>query len=411
MGFSVGSSSQEMERARGLARVARALAELEDQETALKEVCEQVRHVLGTTASAINLLDEGGEFFHWSAQCGHPETFPLEPIPWQLFDAFAAGFEPILSETRPEVVRADPRLAMFSVHGLQAFATIPVRRSGRLLGLITAASYGTTRAPFDASEAVWLQTVGDMVVQEVLRQRALFAARESEARYKRIVSTIRDGVWAIDADQRTEYVNPQMADMLGYRVEELIGNRAPELNESWPGAGYKRWADRQQGRAERYEVHFRRKDGKEVYASVSAAPLFDKEGNFSGSLSVVTDITEQRKLELKLQQTQKLESLGILAGGIAHDFNNLLVAMLGNASLGLEIVRDDSELVPIFIDIRSAAQRAAELTRQMLAYSGRGRFVVRDLELNALIRETANLIGTVMPKNAELQLVLSPGLP
>jgi signal transduction histidine kinase/CheY-like chemotaxis protein len=119
---------------------------------------------------------------------------------------------------------------------------------------------------------------------------------------------------------------------------------------------------------------------------------------------------ERRALEAKVQQAQKLESLGVLAGGIAHDFNNLLVGILGNASLALSDLPADSPVRELVSDIETTALRAADLTKQMLAYSGKGRFLVQSVDLNALVREMAHLLQTVISKRAVLRVDFAPDL-
>jgi PAS domain S-box-containing protein len=120
---------------------------------------------------------------------------------------------------------------------------------------------------------------------------------------------------------------------------------------------------------------------------------------------------ERLALERKMLEAQKLESLGVLAGGIAHDFNNLLVSMLGNAGLALMEVAPESRARQYVEQIQVAAQRAADLTRQMLAYSGRGRFIVQSLSLNDVIEEMVRLLRVSISKQATLQLNLAPNLP
>lgn len=120
---------------------------------------------------------------------------------------------------------------------------------------------------------------------------------------------------------------------------------------------------------------------------------------------------ERLALERKMLEAQKLESLGLLAGGIAHDFNNLLVAMLGNAGLALTDVSPESRARQYIEQIQVAAQRAADLTRQMLAYSGRGRFIVQPAHLNDVIEEMVKLLRVSISKQAALQLNLAPNLP
>jgi signal transduction histidine kinase/ActR/RegA family two-component response regulator len=116
-------------------------------------------------------------------------------------------------------------------------------------------------------------------------------------------------------------------------------------------------------------------------------------------------------LEHKLQETQKLESLGVLAGGIAHDFNNLLVSILGNVGLVLLDLEPASPVRESIEQIKIAAQRAADLTKQMLAYSGKGRFVMQPIRLNAIIAEMTQLLQVSINKNARLKFNLAENLP
>jgi len=126
---------------------------------------------------------------------------------------------------------------------------------------------------------------------------------------------------------------------------------------------------------------------------------------------LVHDVTERLKLDAKLQQTQKLESLGLLAGGIAHDFNNILTAILGHASLASFDVAAVSPLGESIRIIEESARRASELCRQMLAYSGRGRFSVRAVELSSFVEGVVNLLHVSIGKNCHLLQNLSRGLP
>jgi signal transduction histidine kinase len=147
-------------------------------------------------------------------------------------------------------------------------------------------------------------------------------------------------------------------------------------------------------------------------------PLRDPAGAVTGVLGVSTNITERRraereqaKLQAQLLQVQKLESLGLLAGGIAHDFNNLLTSMLGCASAVQRLLPDSSPALPVLNDVITAARRAADLTRQLLAYSGQGRFEVRALDVSEDVREISHLLEAALPKNVRLHLELGAGLP
>ncbi len=120
---------------------------------------------------------------------------------------------------------------------------------------------------------------------------------------------------------------------------------------------------------------------------------------------------ERRMLEEQLRRAQKLESLGLLAGGVAHDFNNLLTGILGNASLALDTEPESSPIRGMLEDIVQASERAADLTRQLLAYAGKGNFVIEPVSLPELVREIADLIRSTVPRTVSLDLDLQTDIP
>ncbi len=120
---------------------------------------------------------------------------------------------------------------------------------------------------------------------------------------------------------------------------------------------------------------------------------------------------ERRALEDQLRRAQKLESLGLLAGGVAHDFNNLLTGILGNASLVLDVTPPDSEVRGMLQDIIRASERAADLTRQLLAYAGKGKFVIEPVDASAVVRDIGDLLRSSVPRTVELALDLAPDPP
>jgi len=152
--------------------------------------------------------------------------------------------------------------------------------------------------------------------------------------------------------------------------------------------------------------------------SVSVTPLFDRDGTFVGSVHVARDVTERNRieedrlrLEQQMQHTQKLESLGVMAGGIAHDFNNILMAILGHSDLALHGLPPSSPARVDIEEIQRASTRAADLCRQMLAYSGRGKFVVEAINFSEIVKEMMFFLKTSISKNASLELDFSDRLP
>ncbi len=158
--------------------------------------------------------------------------------------------------------------------------------------------------------------------------------------------------------------------------------------------------------------------GEQIHLLTSKVPLRDVNGEIVGVLGTYQDITghkrmeeEKMELERRLLHGQKLESLGVLAGGIAHDFNNLLAAIIGNLSM---VTDDVTELPGVHDAIEQAmlaAERAADLTKQMLAYSGRGHIMVKELNLNELVQENAQLLRAVVPNTVTFDLQLGENLP
>jgi signal transduction histidine kinase/CheY-like chemotaxis protein len=151
---------------------------------------------------------------------------------------------------------------------------------------------------------------------------------------------------------------------------------------------------------------------------VNGTPVIDERGHLTKVIVSFVNITDRKRaeeerlsLERQVQHSQKLESLGVLAGGIAHDFNNLLMAMLGNADLALEDISPLSPVRPSIEAIQIAGRRAADLTNQMLAYSGRGAFEIRQLDLSELVDEMIHLLESSTTKKAVLTTRLESDLP
>ncbi len=159
-------------------------------------------------------------------------------------------------------------------------------------------------------------------------------------------------------------------------------------------------------------------NGSVVWAMLSMHLYRDPVTGEPQEITTLVDLTdlkqveeERKALQQKMLETQKLESLGVLAGGIAHDFNNLLTVIIANSSILRVADQDAAARAERLQVIETAAYRAADLCRQMLAYSGKGRFVVERIDLNNLVRETMNLLQVSISKKARLSLDLADGLP
>ena len=267
----------------------------------------------------------------------------------------------------------------------------------------------------EAEELTHLISIQKDITQEKEAERAL---RQSEERYRLLIEQMNEGFVATDRENRVVLTNPRLEEMLGYSGEELAGLYMGDLTDEANRALLEaQEAKRQEGLAESYELTWQHKDGTGIDTTVSPTSLRDAEGEFVGSFAVVTDITERkrmeverRRLETRIQKAQKMESLGLLAGGIAHDFNNLLVGMLGHAGLALMELPPQSTARGLIRQIEIAALRASELTKEMLAYSGKGKFLVEAIDLSALVEEMAHLLKVTISKKAVINFNFAPSL-
>jgi two-component system CheB/CheR fusion protein len=236
--------------------------------------------------------------------------------------------------------------------------------------------------------------------------------KAAEARYRRLFESARDGIVIVDAHSGEILdLNPYAEDLFGYRKDDLVGTKLEELESMRSLSNGREVLEqiRERGVLRFDNFPLRTKDDREIALEVIAT-LYSEGARQAVQLNI-RDMSERMKFERELQETQKLESLGLLAGGIAHDFNNLLTGILGNASLALSDTTPDQ---PMRIQLRrivEAAERAAFLTRQMLAYAGKGQFVTAMIDLSELVREISALIRTSIPKVVDLKLELAPNLP
>ncbi len=256
--------------------------------------------------------------------------------------------------------------------------------------------------------------VQNAVEKVELRRRA----EQAQERFRLAVEASPSAMVMVDARGRVVLANAQAERSFGYRREELVGQPVemllPERLREGQRAAFAAAARSAAGKGQ--EVLARRKDGSEFPAEVAVTPLQTDEGPMV--LASVVDLTDRKKLEeerlrleRRVQESHRLESLGVLAGGVAHRFNNLLVGVLGNASLAREMLPSDAAARAALEGIEQAAQQAAELCAQMLSFSGRGRFVVGPVDLSAAVEAVKPLLEVTASGGATLRYELAAGLP
>ena len=254
---------------------------------------------------------------------------------------------------------------------------------------------------------------GVQVMHDVTeRKRAEEALRRSEARFRELVENATYGIYQSTPDGRFLDVNPALVSMLGHASrQELMGANLITDIYLHPHARASILEEvRQMGHAEGVEVEWKRKDGKPILVRLSGRAVRNDQGEMAYFEAIAEDVTERRALEKQIATLQKFEAIGQLAGGIAHDFNNALGTILGWAEMGAEEAAENGRLRAHFEKIRDQTNRAAGLTRQLLAFARRQVLEPRNLNLNQVVSDTTNFLRKTIPANVEVKLSLAPDL-
>lgn len=264
------------------------------------------------------------------------------------------------------------------------------------------------------------QKVGNEIVgrfwqfHDITEQRK---ANESLQMMRFCVDHAGDSMFWINSEGRILYVNDTTCAGLGYSREELLGMSIFDLDPDYqPGVWGPHFEELRQRGNIILETRHRAKDGRvfpiEVNANYVHSGIHEFNFAFTRDITERKRATEERlKLEQQLLHAQKLESLGVLAGGIAHDFNNILTSIIGNADLALMRINPESPAIDNLRSIEIASARAADLARQMLAYSGKGKFVISNHDINDLLEEMLHILQVSISKKSVLRLNLTRPLP
>jgi signal transduction histidine kinase/ActR/RegA family two-component response regulator len=245
------------------------------------------------------------------------------------------------------------------------------------------------------------------------REEAGQALAQSKQATVELLDCISDGFVSMDQGLKVTFFNQAAERMLNRQRSEIQGRNFFEAFPEAKGTVLAEIADQalRQGQPLAREIYF----PAPPYANWYEVRVFPRKEEILVFFRVTTKRKEaeekQRRIESNLQQAQKLESLGLLAGGIAHDFNNLLMGVMGNAGLALYSLSPEAPARTYVEAIETTAQRLAELTNELLAYSGRGRFQARPLNVSHLVTEIGELLKTVVSKKAMVNLQLEDGLP
>jgi PAS domain S-box-containing protein len=236
------------------------------------------------------------------------------------------------------------------------------------------------------------------------RQNATLAAAERE-RLAAAVDQAAEAMVTTDRAGNVTYVNPAFTRITGYTAAETIG-RGQDFLGAGPDSARVAEIQAGLGRGESWEgrLVFRRRDGTDVELAVSIAPLWDAAGGICGTVSAARDVSRERALEGQLAQAQRMEAVGRLAGGIAHDFNNLLTAISGFGELASAGVSRDDPVSEDIGEILKASDRAAVLTKALLAFSRRQVMQPSTVHLNEVVGGLTPMLRVLLGEEVELVL-------
>jgi len=220
-------------------------------------------------------------------------------------------------------------------------------------------------------------------------------AKRAEQIYRSLLHSSADAIVTYDLEGRTVYISPAFTKIFGWTLEEMKGKRMPFVpqSESESSMAIIRNLVENGTPCQGFETKRYTKDGRLLDVSISASRYNDHKGNPIGTLVILRDISEKKRLEAQLQYIERMEAIGTLAGGIAHDFNNLMMGMLGNISLIMYDVGSDSPHYEKLKNIEKLIQSGSKLTSQLLGYARKGKYEVRAVNLNQLAKESSETFG------------------
>jgi len=246
---------------------------------------------------------------------------------------------------------------------------------------------------------------------ETDRKQAEEALRESEKRMRAILTASPVGI-SLVINRKLDWANETFYSLAGYEQGALIGRDARVFytsDEEYERVGRELYTDVDKSGIGEVETKWIRQDGKIIDCRLRACSLDPKDPS-RGQIVTIADISEAKQLAAQFQQAQKMEAIGILAGGVAHDFNNILTIIIGNAGLALMEVGKDGSLRKEIEEIRTAGERAASLTRQLLAFSRKQIIQPEILNINALLTDIEKMLGRLIGEDVELLRIPGPAL-
>jgi len=365
-----------------------------DVRKVIKAIHAELKRVLESDRMTITLVEGQGIGFRYFAL--EKEEVAQEMMDEEIHPKDGTPFSKVMETGQPILV-SDTGESDFWIdrklfrEGIRSSLVFPLEYKERIIGTINFDS----RKPghFSEDHVRFLQQVSLGLAVSIENALLLDEIKASEERYRTVVESAHDGVGVIGDDYRIEYCNERLAEILGYSRKELIGMDFRNcLDEESQQQVVDRYHRRQRGEEvpPRYEFNVRRKDGELRHVEISSSIVRDPKGRVD-TVSYLKDITEKRRMEEQLLQSEKLRALGEMASGVAHDFNNALTAILGNAQLLLYTAKDGDSKETLRT-IEKVAKDSAHTVRRLQDFTRKGAHKeFYRLDVNSIIQDAMEI--------------------
>ncbi len=390
----------------GLHATAVGLLERLDLDSVLHAIVDNARQLVGTEHAYLYLASAGGSL-RMRVGLGLFESHVgrvVQPGRGASGKVLVTGETVVIDDYRDWSDRLDD----YDEIGFRAVVGVPLRSDGRVVGVIGIAR--REALAFERAEIDLLDRFARLA-ELALANASLYAALEqSETLHREIVEASTDMICLVGLDGGIEMISPSAKHVLGRTPEELVGTSFGDLvHPDDLEAAYANFAEAMTAPTS-MTVRGLHADGSPVKLEATTLPLTRTDGSPERILATVRDVTERHRLEEQLRQAQKMESIGRLAGGIAHDFNNLLTAIRGYAELLLLDLPDDLPARESAKEIARAAERAASLTGQLLAFSRKQVLRPQRLDLNEVVGGMSTMLSRVLGEDVVLTTALETEL-